>query len=268
MTSQTYLALALAFYAVGAVHVLMQALTRRQLLTSWTALATLAGFVLHTASLSQRWTEAGHFPAIGLHDGTSLLAWASVLAFLMTYLRTREEVLGLALYPAVFVLVLIANLSAPIADRPEPILRSVFLPVHTTLAVFGYAALFVAAAMSVLYLVQERELKSRSPHAFYYMVPSLERCDTISAGSASVGFGFLTLAIITGVLWSHAAHGTYWSWDAKGWSALLAWVIYVALLVARYRTGWGGRRAAFAGIAGFAAVVVTFAFITFGTAGR
>jgi cytochrome c-type biogenesis protein CcsB len=268
MSAQTYLALALAFYAVGAVHVLMHALTRRQLLTSWTAISTLGGFVLHTASLSQRWTEAGHFPAIGLHDGTSLLAWASVLAFLMTYLRTREEVLGLALYPAVFILVLVANLSAPVADRPEPILRSVFLPVHTTLAVFGYAALFLAAAMSVLYLIQERELKSRSPHAFYYMAPSLERCDTISAGSASVGFGFLTLAIVTGVLWSHAAHGRYWSWDAKGWSALLAWVIYVALLVARYRTGWGGRRAAFAGILGFAAVVVTFVSITFGAGGR
>ena len=264
MSSQTCLALALAFYAIGALHVLLHALTRRRLLTSWTAVATLGGFVLHTASLTQRWTEAGHFPALGLHDGSSFLAWATVLVFLMVYVRTREEVLGLAIYPAVFVLALVASLAAPAAQRPEPVLRSVFLPLHTTLAVFGYAALFLAAAMSVLYLVQERELKSRTPHTFYYLGASLERCDTISAASASVGFGFLTLAILTGVLWNRAVHGTYWSWDAKGWSALLAWVIYVALLVARYRTGWGGRRAALAGIAGFAAVVVTFVSISLG----
>jgi cytochrome c-type biogenesis protein CcsB len=264
MSSQTYLALALAFYAIGALHVFLHALTRRQLLTSWTVAASLGGFVLHTAGLSQRWTEAGHFPAIGLHDGASFLAWAIVLAFLMVYVRTREEVLGLAIYPAVFVLVLVANLAAPTTNRPEPIVRSLFLPFHLTLAFFGYALLFVAAAMSVLYLIKERELKRRSPHAFYYLGPSLERCDTISAGSASIGFVFLTLAILTGVLFNHAVHGQYWSWDAKGWSALLAWGIYVALLVARYRTGWGGRRAALAGIAGFAAVVVTFVSITLG----
>ena len=39
----------------------------------------------------------------------------------------------------------------------------------------------------------------------------------------------------------------------------MAWVLYVALLVARYRTGWGGRQAALLGIAGFVLVVFTFA---------
>ena len=42
----------------------------------------------------------------------------------------------------------------------------------------------------------------------------------------------------------------------------------MGLLVARYRTGWGGRRAALAGIAGFAAVVVTFVSISVGSTGR
>lgn len=261
MSSHFYLLLTLALYTVGALHVLIQALTRKRLLNSWTVAATLAGFALHTAGLSQRWTEAGHFPAVGLHDGASLLAWTIVLAFLMTYVRTGLDVLGLAVYPAAFGLVLLANLT-PAAETADPILKSLFLPVHTTLAFFGYAALFVAFAMGVLYLIQEREIKAHSPRAFYYLVPSLERCDTISGRSVAVGFGFLTLAIVTGLLWSRSARGHYWSWDAKEWSALLAWVIYIALLVARYRTGWGGRRAALLGIAGFAAVVFTFVWMT------
>src|SRR4051812_17057431 len=136
MTSYTYLALALAFYAVGALHVLLHALTRKRLLSQWTALTSLAGFVLHTASLSQRWTEAGHFPALGLHDTSSFLAWAILLVFLMTYVRTRVEVLGLLIYPVVFGLVLIANL-AP-AQAPTRTVSSVFLPIHVTLAFFGY----------------------------------------------------------------------------------------------------------------------------------
>jgi cytochrome c-type biogenesis protein CcsB len=267
MSSYTYLALALAFYAVGALHVLLHVLTRRRLLSSWTAISSLAGFVLHTASLSQRWTEAGHFPAVGLHDTASFLAWAIVLVFLMTYVRTRVEVLGLLIYPVVFGLVLLANL-APASQAPARTVSSVFLPIHVTLAFFGYAALFLAFTMSLFYLIQERELKSRSPRTFYYLVPSLTRCDTISADSASIGFVFLTLAIITGMLWSHAALGHYWAWDAKETSALVAWIIYVGLIVTRYRTGWGGRRAAFAGIAGFAAVLVTFVSVSLRAGGH
>ena len=57
-----------------------------------TVTATLLGFAFHTAALSQRWTEAGHFPAVGLRDGASFLAWATVLIFLLVYLATRVDV--------------------------------------------------------------------------------------------------------------------------------------------------------------------------------
>ena len=262
MTSQFCLLAALVLYTVGVLHVVVLALSRRRVLPLLTVTATLAGFAVHTAALSQRWTEAGHFPAVGLHDSASFLAWAIVLVYLATYLRTRVDALGLAVYPAAFALVLVATLT-PAQDSVDPILKSLFLPIHTLLAFFGYAALFVAFAMGLLYLIQERELKARSPRTtFYYLVPSLERCDTISGRSVAVGFGFLTLAIVTGLLWSYSARGRYWSWDAKEWSALLAWLIYVVLILARFRTGWGGRRAALVGIAGFAAVVFTFVWMT------
>jgi cytochrome c-type biogenesis protein CcsB len=261
MRSQFYLLLTLALYAVGALQVLLQAITRKRQITRATVAATVAGFAAHTAGISQRWTEAGHFPASGLHDGVSLLAWMIVLAFLMTYVRTGLDALGLVAYPAAFGLMLLAALTRPEVGA-DPLLNSVFFPVHVTLAFIGYAALFVAFAMGLLYLVQERELKSRSPRAFYYLIPSLERCDTISGSSVMVGFGFLTLAILTGLLWSHHARGHYWSWDAKELTALSAWGIYVGLLVTRWRTGWGGRRAAWLGVAGFAAVALLFVWTT------
>lgn len=261
MTSRAYLLLTLAFYAVGALQALAQVVTGRKLRTSLTVAATLLGFAFHTAGLSQRWTEAGHFPAVGLHDGLSFLAWATVLVFLLVHLRTRVDALGLLVYPVAFGLMLVASL-IPASERADPILKSLFLPLHTTLAFFGYAALFVASAMGVLYLFQERELKSRHPRRFYYLIPSLERCDTIGGRSVIAGFGFLTLAIVTGVLWNQSAHGRYWTWDAKEWSAVIAWVIYVLLIGARQHAGWGGRRAALLGIAGFSAVAFTFVWMS------
>ena len=261
MDSRVYLLLTLLCYAAGAVHALLYAVFRRSVLTTVSLTATLLGFALHTASLSQRWTEAGHFPAVGLRDGTSILAWAIVLVFLLVYVVTRVDAAGLFAYPFSFALVFIANLTPP-SERADPFLRSAYLPVHVFLAVFGYGALFTAFTMGVLYLFQERELLSRSPRRFYYLIPSLERSDTIGWQSVIGGFGFLTLAIATGLLWNHSLYRRYWTGDPKEWASLVAWLIYVAILVARWRGGWGGRRAAWLAIAGFAMIVFTFAWAT------
>ncbi len=261
MDSRAYLFLSLILYAVGAVHVFVHVITRRRHLTTLTIASTLLGFAFHTAALSQRWTEAGHFPAVGLRDGASFLAWATMLVFLLVYLTTRVDALGLFAYPFTFVLVFVASLS-PEAARPDSVLQGLFMPVHTVLAVFGYGALFVAFTMGVLYLIQEHELRSRSPRRFYYMIPSLERLDTIGGRSVIGGFVFLTLAILTGFHWNMSLNGQYWTGDPKEWAALAAWVIYVVLIAARFRAGWGGRRAAWLGIAGFGIVVFTFAWAT------
>jgi ABC-type transport system involved in cytochrome c biogenesis permease subunit len=177
------------------------------------------------------------------------------------HVTTRVEVASLFAYPFVFGLLFVANL-APESGRADPVLRSLYLPIHLLLAVFGYGALFVAFTMGLLYLFQERELLARSPRRFYYLIPSLERSDTVGGRCVVGGFGFLTLAIVTGFLWNGTLHGRYWTGDAKEWTALIAWLIYVVILVARWRWGWGGRRAAWLAIAGFLVVVFTFGWAT------
>jgi ABC-type uncharacterized transport system permease subunit len=261
MDSRVWLLVTLVFYAVGALHVLLHAVMRRRVLTTVSIASTLLGFACHTAALAQRWTEARHFPAVGLRDGASFLAWVIVLVFLAVYVTTHVDASGLFAYPFSFALVFVANLT-PTSERTDPMLRSLYLPVHTLLAMFGYGALFVAFTMGVLYLFQEKELRSRAPRQFYYLIPSLERCDTIGGRSVIGGFGFLTLAIATGLLWNRSLHGRYWTGDPKEWAAVAAWLLYVTLVVARYRAGWGGRRAAWAAIVGFAVVVFTFAWAT------
>lgn len=261
MDSSLYLLLTLGCYAVGAFHALLYALFRRSTLTTVSVTATLLGFAFHTAALAQRWTEAGHFPALGLRDGASFLAWATVLVFVLVYVMTRVDAAGLFAYPFAFALVFVANLTPP-AGRADPMLESLYLPIHLFLAVFGYGALFAAFTMGVLYLFQEREILSRSPGRFYYLIPSLARADTIGSRAVLGGFGFLTLAMSTGFLWNHSLFGRYWTGDPKEWASLMAWVIYVVLLAARWRGGWGGRRAAWLAIAGFGMIVFTFAWAT------
>jgi ABC-type uncharacterized transport system permease subunit len=263
MDSRAWLLVTLACYAVGGLHALLYAVLRRSVLTAVSLTASLLGLAFHTAALALRWNEVGHLPALGLRDGASMLAWGIVLVFLLAYLTTRVEAVGLFAYPFAFALVFVANLT-PAAERADPVLRGLYLPVHVFMAVFGYGALFAAFTMGVLYLLQERELRSRSPRSFYYLMPSLERSDSIGGRSVLGGSGFLTLAIVTGFLWNHSLTGRYWTGDPKEWAGLIAWGIYVLILLARWRGRWGGRRAAWLAIAGFAVVVFTFAWSALG----
>jgi len=261
MGSSAYLLITLVLYAAGALHALLHAVVRKTSLTKLALAATLLGFAFHTAAIALRWSEAGHFPAVGVRDTASFLGWAIVLVFLLVQATTRVEAASLFAYPFVFALVFVANLAAD-SERSDPVLKSLYLPLHVVLAVFGYGALFAAFTMGVLYLFQERELLTRSPRRFYYLIPSLERSDTIGGRSVFAGFGFLTLAIVTGFLWNHSLRGSYWTGDPKQWAALVAWGIYVTILIARWRWGWGGRRAAWLQVAGFTVVVFTFAWAT------
>ena len=259
MGSRVYFLVALAFYAVAALSALVLFLARKRTLGGATSLPTFIGFVVHTAGLSQRWTEAGHFPATGAHDVSSFLAWTMVLAFLTASFRSKVEGLGETVHPVAFALLLVSILTNP-SNSPDPMLRGLFMPVHTSLAAFGYGALFVNFTMAVLYLLQERDLRARTPRLFYYAGPSLDRCDRVGGTSAIVGFSFLTLAVVTGFLWNHVVRGHVWTGDPKEWTGLAAWFTYAGLVALRHRSGWGGRRGAWIGIAGFAIVVFTFAY--------
>lgn len=261
MTSQVFLLLTLALYTVVAVHVLLRVLGRHRALARWVRILALSGFALHTACLAARWVEAGHFPAVGLRDLAVFLAWMAVVVHLLVNAGTRIEALSVPAFPAALGLLLVAVLSAP-AERTDPALKGTYLPVHATLALLGFGALFVAAAMGALYLIQEHELKRRTPRRFYYLAPSLERCDTLGGRSIALGLTFLSLAIITGLLWSHTARGRYFSGNAKEWTAIAAWLTYLGLTLARQRSGWGGRRPAWLAIVGFMAVFFIFVWLS------
>jgi ABC-type transport system involved in cytochrome c biogenesis permease subunit len=132
------------------------------------------------------------------------------------------------------------------------------LYLHVSLIVLGYAAFFLTFAAGVMYLIQERELKSKRPRAFYYRLPPLETLDDLAYKSLSIGFPFITLGIVSGALWASSVWGSDWPTDPKiAWS-FATWLIYLLLLCARWVIGWRGRKAAYFAIIGFIAILVTW----------
>ncbi len=255
-----FLYFALAAYVVAAIHSILAFVNKRRAFERVSMASLGVGFAAHTAAIIIDWVQDGHYPLFYLHETISFLGWTLVIAYALALSRYRAQALGVLTLPLVAALVFVSNIareSSNLLPGRDPDGSAAWLfPIHTTLLLFAYAAFIVAFAASVMYLLQERELKLKTFGAFFHRLPSLSTVDDIGSTSASVGFTLLTLGIVTGIIWSSARSGRMWHNDPIEFFALITWVLYLTLI--HYRAQWRGRKAAWLGVAGFALVLCTF----------
>lgn len=258
------LLLTLAAYVVAAVHYVVAFMHKRRSSERVAFISLAAGFALHTVSLVTDWVEDGHYPLFGLRETLSFLAWTLVVAYLLTLILTRYRTLALGSFtlPLVSILTFIAMVARDRVVATSEITGSAaatwIFPLHTTLLIFAYAAFFVVFAASVMYLVQERELRNKTFSAFFHRLPSLMTVNDIATHAAGIGFTLLTLGVLTGMLWSSERDGRLWHNDPKEIFAVITWLLYLVLILYRSTASWRGRRAAWLGVIGFALVLCTF----------
>jgi len=249
------LRLALGLYSVGLVHSVLTVLRRKQTLFKPAVVATLVGFVCHAASILLRAYDLQSFAFAHF----SLFAALAVLAFLIAYWKYRIQSLGVFSFPVIFVMTFVANLANYVSRSAiDNMLQSRWTYIHIPVVILGYVAFFVAFTAAVLYLIQERELKSK--HVFHNQLPSLEVCDDLAYRSLAIGFPLMTLGILSGALWAQREWGEAWMGNPKILLTFLTWLIYLILIHYRLIAGWRGKKAAYLAIAGFVGVVVTFSF--------
>ncbi len=217
------------------------------------------GLLLHLVTIVERWFELGVTPVTDFREGLSFFAFTLGVVYLPVQIRYRRPVIGAFVAPLV-VVAMISALLVPAEGGPVPEnLRSVWLPIHISMAFLGDAALAVAAAVAVLYLLLERKMKRKELRGrFIERLPSLETLDTLNYNLVRFGFVLLSMAIITGTLWAGQLWDGYFSWEPRQTSAIVAWLLYAMLILSRWLVGWRGRRAAFITLVGFVVMIGSF----------
>jgi len=252
------LRLALGLYFVGLMHSVLTVLRKKETFFTPAAAAMIAGFLAHAASIGILAFQLRSFPMTNVYESFSFFAALAVPVFFIVCRKYRMPSLGVFMFPMIFLMAFMANMGYDQSRFIPAELMSNWLYIHTPLVILGYVALFIAFSAAVLYLIQERELKSKSPRMFYNRFPSLEVCDDLAYKSLAVGFPLMTLGIISGVLWAHSANWAHWEFDAKIQLSFVTWLIYLLLIHYRLIAGWRGKRAAYLAIAGFVSVLITF----------
>ncbi len=255
------LIITLAAYFVASIHAVLAFINKRRVLERVAFYSLVFGFALHTAVLIVAWIADGHYPLFGLKETLLFLAWTLVLSFWITSIRYNAQAIGSVTLPVVTLLTLTAMIVGENNSELQKVLvaqTETWLPVHTTIWVFAYAALFVVFVTSAMYLMQEHELKAKKFGTMFHRLPPLTTVNEIASTSTSLGFALVTTGIATGLLLSWKRDGKIWHNDPKEFLALITWILYFSLICYRSTADWRGRRAAWLGIAGFVFVLCTF----------
>jgi ABC-type uncharacterized transport system permease subunit len=255
-----WLRVAVGCYGVGLVYALLLLTRRADRLAKVVMPIAATGLVFHFVSLVEAWQLAPGLEVISFHQFASLLAFLVMLFFFVVYARWRVTAPGMFVFPLVFLM----TFGAAIGQNPPQFtseqLKSWWLYLHIALIFAGYAALFLSCGASFLYLLQERQLKSRQPGGLLGRLPALATIDDIGYRSLLWGFPFMTLGLIAGsIVVARANLGFNYFLDPKIVLSVLMWLVYIVLIYTRVSSGWRGRKAAYLSTTAFLIALVVWA---------
>ncbi|MBZ5498282.1 MAG: cytochrome c biogenesis protein CcsA [Acidobacteriia bacterium] len=252
------LPLTMVLYTLGLMHSIFGFYRKRQVFVTVALVMVGCGFASHTVYLLLLGFQVRHLPITNLSESLSFFAWCITLTFIAAHLRYRTNVLGAFVLPLVSLLMILSELIWEGNHTIPPLLKSRWIYFHAVVAFLAYAAFFLTFVSSILYLIQEKELKAKNFRFLYFRLPSLQMCDELLRRSLYAGFFLMSITIMTGALWAQQAWGHFWSWDPKETASLVTWAIYLVLVNYRLSAGWRGRWASYISIAGFVSMLFTF----------
>jgi len=242
--SVIWLRVAAALYSIGLLHAILTLVRRREHLFRVALTAFGLGSVFHFVSIIEEGILKNRCPITNIYETLSMCAFLIAVFYLFVHLRYKVESLSVFIFPLVFVMALVATLGNPVSAWSSPVVRNIWLTVHIVLVLLGIAALLFAAVASLLYIFQERELKSKKPRKFYYRLPPLGTLDDLISKSMATGFVLMTLGVIAGSTWGFIELKTAWISQPKIVISFFTWGIYLVLVFLRVTAGWRGRKAA------------------------
>lgn len=210
------------------------------------------GWLVQTALLAVQSTRDDGVPWGTWAASLDLFVWLVVGAYLIWGCRRPYRLLGLVVMPMALVLLVVARAGGGMGVGSRSHYSNVFLILHVGLVLAAFAGFTLAAALSALYLWQERRLKRREATILRRPAPSLAALDRVAGRTVLFSVPALTLGIGVGIgrLVSRGDRV-----DALVVVTLITWVVWTAYLGTRAR-GWSGRRSAYLALAGFALVIV------------
>jgi ABC-type uncharacterized transport system permease subunit len=224
----------------------------------------LLGALAHTFVIGMEAVQFRHMPFANPSRAISTFIWLLALAYLYLEVTTEERAMGVFILPIVIGLQAIPVLY-PGVERPVP--ESPLFWIHMGSLLFAYASFALGGVLGLIYMLQFKELKKKHLGYFYTRLPSLQILDVMNSRAVTIGWVFLTIGLVVGIVWTAQARGiapddpnlqAMALDDPKVFMAVVTWMVYSFALLARRTMGWSGRKAAWLSALGFVIILLSF----------
>jgi ABC-type uncharacterized transport system permease subunit len=214
----------------------------------------LAGmaFFFHAVSVIEMLLQAHQWMPVDARAVESLLGLAIAGAFFLVWWLYGAISLGIFALPLTFLVVFVPALGLERYSFPSEGVRLSWLVAHIAALLAAYVALGFSLLASLLYLVQERRLKSKRKPCDdswwqpFDWLPPLDTLERIAQATLEWGFPCMTAGLVIGsLLVQETALGAAYFRDPKIIAAFILWGVYCLLILARRGAGLRGRRAAY-----------------------
>lgn len=225
------------------------------------SLGTAIAWLLHGVSL---WADVvtPHSLRVGFAMMLSAALWVSVAAYWLENRNFALDGLRMLMLPCAAVAVMLPILF------PGSVLplngKSPLFGWHIAIAILAYSTLTIAAFHAVLMALQESRLHARHDSQPGWLAAAIDRLPALLTMEKllfrliAIGFGLLSLTVLSGIVFSEKLFGTVFRFDHKTFFTLLSWLLFGALLAGRSWRGWRGKTALGFTLAGFGTLLLAY----------
>jgi ABC-type uncharacterized transport system permease subunit len=220
-------------------------------------LAIGLGFIFQTAFLSIRGHAVGRCPLTNLFEVFIFLAWSVALIYMLIGPGYRLSLMGAFTAPLVLLLQGFASIAPIDVRHPVKLPANPWLEFHASISLVAYGAFALACIAGVMYLMQERQLKTHQLHSIFYYLPPLT--DLFAAITRLLWLGFIlyTVGIASGFFTGRPLP------RVQVVAAIGLWLLYAAILQGRHLRRIAPKRVAALCIVGFSVALTLLWGITF-----
>src|SRR5438876_9913556 len=215
------------------------------------------GFIFQTGFLWIRGQYLGRCPITNLFEVFIFLAWSVALIYMLVGSVYRLSLMGAFTAPLVLLLQGFALITPIDARHPVIVPANSWLEFHASMSLVAYGVFALACIAGVMYLLQERQLKTHHLHSIFYHLPPLT--DLFAAITRLLWWGFVlyTLGIVSGFFTGHPLP------RVQVVAAIGVWLLYAAILQGRHLQWLAPKRVATLCILGFSAALALLWGISF-----
>ncbi len=267
-----FISYALMVYILAFLNILLRVFISSKIAVILAIVFSLIGLGLNIHEIAIRYVLVGGFQTSTLFDFSIFLSIAFNLTFLFLFYRYKKVVIGLFLIPFSIMFTAL-SMFTQVSELPSTV-YSLWRFGHLPFVIMGSTFFIASFISSIMYLIQDNNLRLKRFGKLYKVFPSLDTLNNINNISMRVGFYFFTIGSILGFLWIvQIAEVNDISWFKalqfilsaypsffifKITFSTITWIYFAILILIKVKYGLPPKKLAMFTVIGFFSVILTY----------